>query len=336
LRTWRRTSLRPPGGHRTDLYAGRASTRRLGHPDDPRGADSVSGGAHGGYGHLRRRRHDGQRHFASDGRYNRRCCSVRDPRLLGRDHGSWYFHASATNLLGRPERVRRGGFASQPAARRARDAWLASTEADRTAQGWTVERWLRYWLSTRTRLRPTTLLHYTRDVEQALIPRLGQLRLADLDARVLRATFAEIARTTNRRGRPQSPSALQHLRTTLRAALNFAVREGLLECNPARHIEIRGYQRPYAQVWTDARIEQWQATGERPAVAVWTAEHPATFLAATAEDSLFALWWLIALRGLRRGEACGLRWSEVDLDHNLLFICRAPHPCRLPGRRRRP
>jgi integrase len=39
-------------------------------------------------------------------------------------------------------------------------------------------------------------------------------------------------------------------------------------------------------------------------------------------DRLFALWWLIALRGLRRGEACGLRWSEIDLDHGVLFIVR--------------
>jgi DNA-binding GntR family transcriptional regulator len=59
--------------------------------------------------------------------------------------------------------------------------------------------------------------------------------------------------TTNGRGRPQSASAMQHLRTTLRAALNLTVKEGLLDCNPARHIEVSGYQRPHAQVWTDAR-----------------------------------------------------------------------------------
>jgi integrase len=33
-------------------------------------------------------------------------------------------------------------------------------------------------------------------------------------------------------------------------------------------------------------------------------------------------WWLIALRGLRRGEACGLRWTDIDLDHGVLFILR--------------
>jgi integrase len=134
--------------------------------------------------------------------------------------------------------------------------------------------------------------------------------------------FAEIAQTTNSKGRPQSPSALNHLRTTLRAALNLAVREELIDSNPARHIEITGYRRPHAQVWTDGRVEHWEHTGERPSVAVWTAKHLSVFLSRVVDDSLFALWWLAALRGLRRGELCGLRWAAVDLDRGLLFVER--------------
>jgi integrase len=38
------------------------------------------------------------------------------------------------------------------------------------------------------------------------------------------------------------------------------------------------------------------------------------------EDRLYALWWLIALRGLRRGEAAGLRWVDLDLDRKVLLI----------------
>jgi hypothetical protein len=41
------------------------------------------------------------------------------------------------------ERARRGGYPSQAAARRARDEWLTGSAADRTAEGWTVERWRR-------------------------------------------------------------------------------------------------------------------------------------------------------------------------------------------------
>jgi integrase len=244
------------------------------------------------------------------------------PRLPERGHGSWYFHCSAPNLFGRSERIRRGGYPSQAAARQARDDTLADSAARRCGDGWTLERWLRHWLDTRTRIRPTTRLHYTRDVELVLIPRLGHYRLSDLDGPLLRAVFAEIAQTTNAKGLPQSPSALNHLRTTLRAALNLAVREELIGSNPARHIEIHGYRRPHAQVWTDGRVEHWERTGEHPSVAVWTAKQLATFLETNVEDSLFAFWWLAALRGLRRGELCGLRWAAVDLDRGLLLVER--------------
>ena len=81
--------------------------------------------------------------------------------------------------------------------------------------------------------------------------------------------------------------------------------------NPARHVEIASYRKPHPQVRTDGRVAEWQRTGARPAVAVWTAEHLASFLDAVVGDSLFALWWLSALRGLRRGEACGLRWPSI-------------------------
>jgi integrase len=61
-------------------------------------------------------------------------------------------------------------------------------------------------------------------------------------------------------------------------------------------------------------------TGQRFAVAVWTTRQLANFLDFVADDRLFAMWWLIALRGLRRGEAAGLRWIDVDLDQKIIMI----------------
>jgi integrase len=55
-------------------------------------------------------------------------------------------------------------------------------------------------------------------------------------------------------------------------------------------------------------------------VAVWTARQLAAFLNGVAEDRLFAMWWLMALRGLRRGEAAGLRWVDVDLCQRVVVI----------------
>jgi integrase len=61
-------------------------------------------------------------------------------------------------------------------------------------------------------------------------------------------------------------------------------------------------------------------TGGRPAVAIWTASQTARFLHTIAGHRLYAAYHLIALRGLRRGEAAGLRWCDLDLDRRVAFI----------------
>jgi integrase len=242
------------------------------------------------------------------------------PELSGRGHGSWYFDCSAPDLLGRSERKRQGGFTSKTAARQEMADWLAQTKERRTAHGWTLARWFRHWLATRTRIRPTTRLHYFRDVDLFLIPFLGDICLAELDYHRLADGFDRIAASTNGHGRRVSPSTLQHLRTTLRSALNLAVRQGVLADNPARRLHVPGAGQAFAQVWTERRVQRWRATGQRPSVGVWTVAQLADFLNTVAADQLFALWWLVALRGLRRGEAAGLRWSDIDFEHAQMYI----------------
>ncbi|MFC4014948.1 hypothetical protein ACFOY2_47545 [Nonomuraea purpurea] len=53
---------------------------------------------------------------------------------------------------------------------------------------------------------------------------------------------------------------------------------------------------------------------------VWTPAQTRLFLEEARRHRLFALHQLIALRGLRRGEACGLRWKEVDLNDRTLTV----------------
>ncbi|GIJ10579.1 tyrosine-type recombinase/integrase [Micromonospora andamanensis] len=165
-------------------------------------------------------------------------------------------------------------------------------------------------------------MHYTHDVERFLIPHVGHLILGDLTSRQLNAAFAQIAATRNRSGQPQTPCTLRHVHTTLRAALNAAIREGLIVDNPARRVQLPAQERPLARLWTENRVTEWEATGERPSVAVWTPVQLAAFLDYVRDDNLFALWWLIALRGLRRGEAAGLRWSEIDFQARQLCVVR--------------
>jgi integrase len=54
---------------------------------------------------------------------------------------------------------------------------------------------------------------------------------------------------------------------------------------------------------------------------VWTLAQTRVFLARAARHRLHALWRLIATRGLRRGEACGLRRPDTDLAAGLTTVC---------------
>jgi integrase len=146
--------------------------------------------------------------------------------------------------------------------------------------------------------------------------------LAELSAAHVQAMFTAITRQHQAAGSPGTAATLSRIRATLRAALNAAIRRGLIGDNPASQAELPRARRPRAVVWTSERIEHWQRTGEHPAMAVWTAAQTAHFLHSIAGHRLYAAYHLIALRGLRRGEAAGLRWRDADLDGRAAVICQ--------------
>jgi integrase len=174
--------------------------------------------------------------------------------------------------------------------------------------------WLERWLEQRTGPRESTIRGYAAHIRLYLRPCLGHILLADLTGQHVQAMFTGIARQHEAEGRPVTAATLARVRATLRAALNAAIRAGLATVNAASRAELPSPRRPRPVVWTAARVAEWERTGIRPPVAVWTATQTAGFLNAIRSHRLYAAYHLIALRGLRRGEAAGLRWSDVDLD----------------------
>ncbi|WP_432001795.1 tyrosine-type recombinase/integrase [Streptomyces sioyaensis] len=113
--------------------------------------------------------------------------------------------------------------------------------------------------------------------------------------------------------RVTGPASQQHIRATLRAALNTAIGRGMITFNAASYVELAPAKRPKAIVWEEHVVEEWLRTGDKPSpVMVWTPEQAGQFLDFLADtgERLYGLFHLITFRGLRRGEACGVRWSD--------------------------
>ena len=120
--------------------------------------------------------------------------------------------------------------------------------------------------------------------------------------------------------RPLSAATIRRVHATLMSALNTAVRRRWLVHNPAEHVELASGKAPKAVVWTQARVGLWRRTGKRYPVPVWTPEQAGAFLDHATEHRLYALFHVIAFRGLRRGEAARLPWSDVDLDRAVVRV----------------
>jgi integrase len=215
------------------------------------------------------------------------------------------------------------------------------TGVDVRAQVPTVEAWLKEWLDGKPDLALGTRASYAGHINKYLVPHLGQRRLDKLQARHVEAMFAEIeesnihilecresddakVKASVRGQRVISLSTKHRIRATLRSALSDAVRRPDLPVtvNIASHVRLPSCPRIKPMVWTPDRVRQWKADGTVPGeVMVWTPEQTRTFLThARKYRWLYAMFHLIAAKGLRRGEAVGLPWSNTRLTDGQIDI----------------
>lgn len=262
----------------------------------------------------------------------RKQLGARCPKLRRSDgtwnprHGSWSFQLARTT---------RGGYDTQAEAQAALDAARDRIRRGVSMHETRVDEYLTEWLRSKLDIRRSTLRGYRIHIESHWIPGLGHLNLSQLRAGHIADVLAEV---------PGSDANRQRVRATLRSALGDAVRQGLVLVNAASLVKLPSGRRPKAQVWTDDRVQRWRDANEalerarraeEPAarvaelevaaqppspVMVWTPAQLGEYLDHAAADRLYAMWHLIAHRGLRRGEAVGLRWADVDLGAGIATI----------------
>jgi integrase len=146
--------------------------------------------------------------------------------------------------------------------------------------------------------------------------------------------------------KPLSPARVKRVVAVLNAALNAAVPRKIA-LNPCEGVILPRVKKVRPLLWTAEReaafraalqrktaaaetdrklttVEKqcmWGDTALRPCpVMVWLPAHTGAFLDFIEGERLFALFCLVAYCGLRRREALGLTWAEVDLKQGVAFI----------------
>jgi integrase len=163
----------------------------------------------------------------------------------------------------------------------------------------TVADLLRYWDETYVahQVRPNTAASYRHTLYYHLIPALGRVKVQDITpAQIEQFYAAKLAQGTGTR-----TLVLCHLR--LSQAFKVAVRLDWVGRSPLDRV-------------TPPR-DQAARRG------IWSREELGAFLLSAEESGYGPVWLLMALTGMRRGEALGLRWSDVDPERGVLVVSQA-------------
>ena len=141
-----------------------------------------------------------------------------------------------------------------------------------------------------------------------MLPRLGDTPLQELRAADLDALYAELLRSGRRGGGGLSMSSVHHVHAALNKLLNDAERTGVVTRNVARLAS--------APSLTTARARA-------PEMTVWTPGELSRFLESIDGNRNAAMFRLLALTGMRRGELVALRWSDLDLARSTMTVNQA-------------
>lgn len=243
----------------------------------------------------------------------RRCgCRDENGRQLGPScpklasdpkHGTWAFYLAAgiDPKTGRRRQVRRAGFASKQAAQKARNAAASKVDAGTyvapTKQTYAeyLDKWFLRRQTTGTGLKPTTVENYSRYIRDDIRPSaLGRMKLTEIRRFHINDFVADL--TTAGRG----ATTVRRIAAVVQGSLKAAWHDDLIDHNPGVGIKLPAV--------TKKKFQPWQP------------EQVGIFLDAAAQHRLGALFEFTMLTGLRRGEAIGLRWDDLDLTRRTITV----------------
>ena len=161
-----------------------------------------------------------------------------------------------------------------------------------------LAKWCHKWLSLRAAtLAPRTAESYQRLIRAYIVPAIGAKNLSKLKPKHIREAYAPALIAGHTR-------TAEQIFVLLNQILRAAIKSGQLEAFAFDRCP-RPSHTPQLTAW-------------------WSPEDAAQFIRMRqlALDPHLTVWILALCLGLRRGELCGLRWSDFDLSARTVTIAR--------------
>lgn len=173
----------------------------------------------------------------------------------------------------------------------------------------TFGEWLDLWLDTykKDNIRPSTYTNYEGQIRLHLRPHLGNILLKDLQTNQIQQLFNWMFREgKSKKGEPpagMSRKTIELTRIIASAALDKAVEDDLILKNPCK----------------GTTLPQEEPQEVEP----FTREEALRILETVKDDRLYAIYFLMFGAGLRRGEALGLKWRDINFKESKMHIKRS-------------
>lgn len=244
-----------------------------------------------------------------------RRCGACNARVTGRrcqkcggERTTWAFVVDLAPVGAPRQQTMRAGFPTKAAAEEEKAKLQKDKAEGRYVEPTklTMKEYLEKWIKglELEGVRANTRDEWGGHVRNHIVPKLGAIRVQQLESHHIRAFYAELRESGHcRTGGGLSPKSVWNIHLCLSRAMKDAIKDKVRPDNPAR-----GAIKP---------------PKDKPVIGFWTSVEFAAFIKVvdlTGNRHDQALYRLAVQTGMRRGELLGLRWANVDLEARHLTV----------------
>ena len=172
----------------------------------------------------------------------------------------------------------------------------------------TLGEWLDIWLKecAEPSVRPSTYKGYRGYAERNIKPSLGNKQISKVTAADVQTLYRKLQREGGVDGGALSPTTVRRIHGVLHQALNAAVDRHLIVKNPTDDVTLPKKVTAAKTILNDKQLERFME-------------------AIKADEHWHDFFYLEITTGLRRGELCGLMWTDFDAEKGTLTVRRTLH-----------